>query len=134
MSNEFVIGTIIAMLSLIVGWITYRKTFFSKPKEELQHLKIQFNMVKALMEEVILQIETHIRANNAKDKLMFDHLTFGKYLEMTKEHYDKSFSDEMCRFLDTPEITKPIIESMTKSLENQLVNLQQVNYLMKTLM
>lgn len=133
MSNEFVIGTIIAVLGLIVAWITFRKTFFSKPKEELQHLKIQFNMVKTLMEEVILQIETHIRINGAKDKLMFDNITFGKYLELTKEHYSKSFSDDMYRFLDNPKITKPNIESMIKSFENQLTNLQQINYLMKTL-
>ncbi|MNU24749.1 hypothetical protein D3C71_130800 [compost metagenome] len=90
-------------------------------------------MTRALSQEVQKLIENYICQYDASNKLMYDGITFGQYLNLMKTKFNESFNDEMFRFLDSKELSKPTIESMTKSLEQQFSSLQQVQCQMKTL-
>lgn len=128
-----IITIIIGILGLLVAFWALKKDHYSKTNEELQHLKLQFNMTKKLMENVKEQLIKHIQLNDAKDKIMFENLTFNKYLSLLKENYQSSFNNEMCNLLNSKELTKSNILSITKSLEAQFVNLQQVENFIKSL-
>jgi hypothetical protein len=46
------IGITIGILGLLIAWFTYQKTFLDKPKEEMEHLKIQFRATQTTSMEV----------------------------------------------------------------------------------
>lgn len=133
MTTAEYISIIIGIICAIVAVIALKKDHYTRPIEEVQNLKLQFTMTRALSQEVQKLIENYICQYNASNKLMYDGITFGQYLNLMKTKFNESFNDEMFRFLDSKELSKPTIESMTKSLEQQFSSLQQVQCQMKTL-
>lgn len=127
------IGVLIGILSGIIAIIGYFKPWKQKPTEEREHLKIQFDMNKALSIKIQHQLENHININNAEQSLMLQGMTFGKYLEFVKNNHQAYLNDDLRKVIDDPKLTKPNIDSMTKSLEQQFLNLQQTHNLLLTL-
>lgn len=129
MSIEIIIG----ILGLIIAWLTFKYTFFSKPKEELDHLKILFKSTQRLSLDVRQMIEKYIKNNNAENKLMFENATFGNYLKLMKESFKENLSDELFDKIDKSALTKTNISSMINSLEKQFKALQEIQLKMELL-
>lgn len=127
------IGIVTGVVGLIIAFIALKKDHYSKPTEELNHLKLQFQMTKTLSEKVQQQLESYIELNNTGNNLIFHNVTYSKYLSMMKDNYDQSLTIDRYNQLDTLKFTKSNILSLTKSLETQFTALQQVETLMKTL-
>jgi len=128
-------GILIGIISALIAIFAIKLQFFSKPKEELNHLKVQFKATQQLSLEFQKKLENYIKENNASDKEMFTGIKFKTYLEDMKLSYQKNLSDKLFGELDTLDLTKSTIISMTKSLEEQsgaLSQLQaQLNILIK---
>lgn len=133
MTTAEVIGIIVSIIGIIIAYIALKKDHYSEPSEELENLKLHFLMTKTLSEHVQTQLQDHILKHDAAEKLIFEGVTFGKYLQLMKENYDNSFNDERYNQLSHLKLTKPMIASVTQSLQSQFSALQQVQTLMKTL-
>ncbi|TXN37416.1 hypothetical protein FVB32_03790 [Flagellimonas hymeniacidonis] len=110
---------IIGVLGLVIAWLTFKYTFFSKPTEELNHLKLQFRSNQKLSQEVQKALESYIIDANAADDYIFPNITFLNYLTEMKESYDNNLSDKLYDELTKLNLPKSTILSMTKSLETQ---------------
>ena len=128
-----IFGIVLAVIGVVIAIIALKKDHYSKPKEELSHLILQFEMTKTLSEKVQQEVHTYIENNSASEQFLFPGITFKKYLSMMKDNYNQSLTSEMSNNLKNLPLTKPNIESMTKSLETQFEALQQVQNLLKTL-
>ena len=64
----------------------------------------------------------------------FQNLTFSKYLEFIKSNYEECLSEKVYNKTLLNEIyTKPIIENMSNSLQNQFNNLMMAKNYIKSL-
>jgi len=125
---------IIGILGLLIAIITFYFSYFKEPKEEIDHLKVQFRATQSLSKEVQNKIEKYATKTNSWDKLILPNITFEAYLKQMKEAYDENLSDELFKRLFNTKLTKPNIQSMTKSLETQFSALQQMNTQAKVLL
>lgn len=133
MSSAEIISIIIGFVSILIAFIAFKKDHYSKPVEELENLILHFNMTKALSEKVQQRIQDYIEKYNASDRLMFNGITFHKYLELMKENYKESFTTEKLDLLNSTQLSKATIKSLTDSLQLQFTNLLQVENMMKAL-
>lgn len=117
---------LIGLLALIIAILTFKFSFFRKPKEELEHLKIQFRTTQNLSIKVQKELAIYITKNNASNEVLFGNVTCSVYLTKMKESFEKNLSDKLFNNLDELKLTKSIILSMTKSLEEQFNALLQV--------
>lgn len=124
---------VIGILGLIIAIITFKYSFFSKPTEELNHLKVQFRATQRLSNEVQKEIKAYISNANAADKLMFPNVTFSAYLSQMEESYQENLSEILYNKSEKLELTKSNILSMTKSLETQFSSLLEIQTQMKLL-
>ncbi|WP_299535535.1 hypothetical protein [Ulvibacterium sp.] len=116
----------IGIIGLIIAILTFYYSFFRKPKEELDNLKIQFKPTQQLSKKLQVELENYINATDSWNHPMFPNISFGAYLTEMKESYKENLSDDLYKKLDTLNLTKPIIRSRTKSLETQFNALQQL--------
>ena len=116
----------IGIIGLVIAIITFWYSFYRKPKEELEHLKIQFKSTQKLSKELQGELENYITRTDSWDLQMFPNISFRSYLTEMKESYKKNLSDELYNTLDSMNLTKPIIQSMTKSIETQFDALNQI--------
>lgn len=114
---------IIGILGLIIAWFTFKYTFFSKPIEELNHLKLQFRSNQKLSKEVQKELEDYIVKADAANNYIFPNITFQNYLKEIREAHAENLSDELYDKMSKLELPKSTIISMTKSLERQFEGL-----------
>lgn len=120
---------VIGIISVIIAFLTYQKTFHSKPPEpieEKENLFINYKLAQNLSLQVQKLIEEHINKNNAGQLEMFPNITFQKYLDIMKSEYEKCLSDKLYEDLKKLPLTKSAIETMMKSLNEQSNALTQI--------
>jgi len=117
---------IIGVIGIAIALLTFWYSFHRKPTEELDHLKVQYKSTQQLSKELQIELENYINKTNSWDAPLFPNISYGSYLTEMKESYKKNLSDDLYNKLDSLNLTKPIIQSMTKSLETQFNALQQI--------
>lgn len=116
----------IGIFGLIIAIATFWYSFKRKPKEELQFLKLQFRSTQKLLKDLQIELEDFINKNLCSELEMFPNISFSCYLSEMKSSSKENLSEELYDKIDEMELTKPIIKSMTKSLENQFNELQKI--------
>lgn len=117
----------IGILALFVAVLTLKLQFFSKPKEELEHLQIQFRSTQKLSLQVQKELEQFIIENNAGEREIFSGVKYKTYLAKMKESFEKNLSDEIYNRIIGLKLSKSNVSSMTKSLEAQFSALSQIH-------
>lgn len=117
---------VIGIVAVVIAILTFKYSFFRKPKEELNNLKILFRATQNLSKEVQQNLTLYIKDNNASYEILFGDITCIKYLNIMKEAYDKYLADELLNELDSLKLTRPNIASLSQSLEKQFQALQEV--------
>lgn len=131
---------IIGSVGLVIAIITFfqsqkpQEIKFIEPKEEMDSLRVNFKVNQKTSLEVQDLLEKYIEKNNCSNELFFQNLTFTKYLEFIKNNYEECLSEAIYQKTLSKEIyTRPIIDSMTSSLQNQYNNLMLVKNYIKSL-
>lgn len=127
MTNEIWTTIIVAILTTIITLIGYKFQFFSKPKKELEHLKLQFRMNQELSFKVQTNIEKLIKDYNLGNEYIFDGMKYKAYYNELIKHQKESLSNERYSELDLFKKNKEIILSATRNLESQFSALNQVH-------
>ncbi|RFZ91880.1 hypothetical protein D0C36_10545 [Mucilaginibacter conchicola] len=123
----------IGILGLIVAGLTYKKTFLEKPKAELEHLVLQFKMTQRKSIEVRTKLREYAEEHQAYSKELFSGITIGSYLIMLEESYNKNLNDDLLMQIKELNPSKLILDSMNKSLGDQVNALIQVENLIWSL-
>lgn len=119
---DIIIGFVCVLLTL---W-TIKMQFFSKPKEELEHLRIQFKATQNLSLQIQGDLERLIAQYNAGKCKMVSGFTYETCLEEMKSTFKTNLTDEVLEKLVSQNPSKPTILSVIKSLEVQHENLMQL--------
>lgn len=91
----------IGLAGLIIAWLTYNKTFNSKPDEERNNLLGIFIATQKLHLEVQSIIQKYIDDNDGANHQLYTNITFQQYLIVAKQEYDKGLSDKVYQELKT---------------------------------
>ncbi|MBP1223371.1 hypothetical protein [Flavobacterium sp. 1355] len=136
MTVEIIIG----LIGLFIAIATYvqsqkpQEIKFSEPNEEMESLKVSFKVNQKMSLEIQDLLEKYIESNQCHDELFFQQMTFSNYLQFVKDDYKECLSDEVYEGnLSNDIYTRPIIASMSNSLQNQFQNLMLVKNYIKTL-
>lgn len=100
--------------------------FFSKPKEELEHVRIQFKATQNLSLQIQDDLERLIAQYNAGKCKMVSGFTYETCLEEMKSTFKTNLTDEVLEKLVSQNPSKPTILSVIKSLEVQHESLMQL--------
>lgn len=119
---DIIIGFVCVLLTL---W-TIKMQFFSKTKEELEHLRIQFKATQNLSLQIQGDLERLIAQYNAGKCKMVSGFTYETCLEEMKSTFKTNLTDEVLEKLVSQNPSKPTILSVIKSLEVQHENLMQL--------
>lgn len=124
-----IVGFVIAILGLYIAWSTYRKTYFSKPIEEKENLLALFRTAQALSLQLQSELLRYATDNDKMQSLIFEGISFEKYISTMKASYASNLSDQLYGELTRMDLSKSNIASMTKSIENQIeaLNILQSN-------
>lgn len=132
MESLVLICTILGGFAACVAIITYRKDHITKPKEELEFLKVQFLSNRSLSISVTDQLEKYCQDKDAYEELILPDTTIKKYIELLKHSQSTNLSVEILEEAIELSPTSPMIQSMTKSLEQQFNELQKIDGWIKT--
>ena len=69
------IALIIGILGLIVAIIALKKDHYSRPKDEIEHLTIQFKATQMLLLQVEQDLEALVKRNNAYSREAWQGIT-----------------------------------------------------------
>lgn len=136
MTTEIVIS-LIGLFIAIATFIQSQKPQeikFLEPNEEMESLKVSFKINQKISLEIQDLLMNYIENNKCSDELFFQKMTFSNYLQFVKDDYKQCLSNEVYEKTLSKEIyTRPIIETMSNSLQNQFQNLMMVKNYIKTL-
>lgn len=127
MTNEIWTTIIVAIPATVIALIGFKFQFFSKPKKELEYLKLQFRMNQELSFKVRTNIERLIEDYNLGNEYLFDGMKYKTYYNELIKHQKESLSSERYSELDLFKKNKETILSATRSLESQFSALSQVH-------
>lgn len=116
---------IIGIIGLIIAWMTYHKTFISSQNidEEKNNLLSIFKATQNLHLEVQSLIQKYINENNGANHIVYPNITFQQYLDLAKQEFEKSLSDESYNNLkNNKNLTKSNIKSLLKMIETQTMH------------
>jgi hypothetical protein len=100
----------------------------------MDSLRVNFKVNQKASLEVQDLLEKYIEKNKCSEEIFFQNLTFSKYLDFMKNNYEECLSDKVYeRTLSNEIYTRPIIESMSNSLQNQSSNLMLAKNYIKSL-
>lgn len=117
---------ILGIIGVFIAGATFYFTFYRKPINELNHLKLQFKMTQSISNETQKDIERFADKTDCWNEQIFQGITFREYLRELKDSYQENLSDKLLNDFDNLNLSKSNIESMTKSLEEQFSALQQI--------
>lgn len=136
MTTELIIGGI----GLIIAIITFvqsqkpQEVKFTKPTEEIEALRVNFKINQKMSLEIQDLLKNYIEKNDCVDELFFQNLTFSKYLEFIKSNFEECLSEQVYeKTLSDKTYTRPIIETMSNSLQSQFNNLMLTKNYIKSL-
>jgi hypothetical protein len=109
----------IGILGLLIAWFTYQKTFLDKPKEEIEHLKIQFRATQATSMKVRTDLIGLSQVHGMGSREIFVGMTIDNYIGLMKQTYEKNLSDELLENVITSKPSRSLLKSMIGSLEKQ---------------
>ena len=109
----------IGIAGLIIAWLTYHKTFNSKPDEERNNLLGIFMATQKLHLEVQSLLQKYIDENNGANHELYPNITFQKMLDVYKQEYQKGLSDKIYQELKNEIYTKSNIATLQNSIETQ---------------
>lgn len=117
---------LIGVFGLAIAVLTFWYTFLRKPKEELEHLKIQFKATQNLSKELQKELEKLMENFDIGHEQIFRNVSYSDYLRELKESYQQNLSDELYQKISKTNLSKNLINSMIKSLENQFSEIQKI--------
>ncbi|MBP1222909.1 hypothetical protein [Flavobacterium sp. 1355] len=110
----------IGVAALLIAWLTYQKTFNSKPDEERNNLLAVFITTQKLHLEVQSILQKYIDDNDGANHELYPNITFQKMLDMYKQEYEKGLSDKVYNELKNNEIyTKSNIATFQNMIDTQ---------------
>lgn len=109
----------IGILCLLIAWFTYQKTFLDKPKEEIEHLKIQFRATQATSMKVRTDLIRLSQVYGMGSREFIAGITIDNYISLMKQTYEKNLSDEVLENVITSKPSRSLLKSMISSLEKQ---------------
>lgn len=118
---------IIGILGVVIAILTFGLQFFSKPKEEFNHLKIQFKATQKLSLQVQSELEQYIIKYDAENKYMFSGMTYKACLTEMRRSFKENLSDEIFNKIESLKLSKTNINSMNESLKTQYSALSQIH-------
>lgn len=118
---------IIGILGVVIAILTFGLQFFSKPKEEFNHLKIQFKATQKLSLQVQSELEQYIIKYDAENKYMFSGMTYKACLTEMRRSFKENLSDEIFNKIESLRLSKTNINSMNESLKTQYSALSQIH-------
>lgn len=124
----------IGILSLLIAWFTYQKTFLDKPKEEIEHLKIQFRATQTTSMKLRNDLSRLSQEYGMGSSNLFQGMTIDNYIILMKETYEKNLSDELLDNMLKLKPSKSILKSMINSLEKQHAELITLETMVNSLM
>ncbi|TWR30410.1 hypothetical protein FPZ43_05570 [Mucilaginibacter pallidiroseus] len=123
------IETIIGLAGLLIAWLTYKKTYLDKPNEEIEHFVTQFKATQGMSVKVRQMLKQYADENKAYSLEIFNGITIQSYLIMMNDSFEKNLHDDLLKKTIQLNPSKIMLASMTKSLEEQLKALTQVESL-----
>lgn len=117
---------ILAILGLLIAWLTYKKTFFSEPIEEKEHLLVQFRATQTLSIQVRQLLEEFTIINNCQHEQMFPGISYQTYISKMESSYQENLSDALYDRILNGKLPKHILLSMGRSLEKQYEDLSKM--------
>ncbi|MDP5200223.1 MULTISPECIES: hypothetical protein [Flavobacterium] len=110
----------IGVAGLIIAWLTFQKTFYSKPDEERNNLLGTFLTTQKLHLEVQSILQKYIDENNGAEHFIYPDITFQHLLNMYKQGFEKDLSDKVYQDLKNNQIyTKSNIATFQKLIDKQ---------------
>lgn len=128
MTDGEILGLVGTAIGLVLSYIALKKDHFSKPKDELENLEVHFRVNQTLSTDIQKDLEQHIIYRNCGDQYMRPGVTLNMVLGEIRSNHEMCLSDEVLERNKTLKLTKPLIQSMTQSLQDQykaLIALQQ---------
>jgi len=112
----------IGIAGLLIAWLTYQKTFNSKPDftEERNNLLGVFIATQKLHLEVQLLLEKYIDKSNGASHEIYPNITFQQTLDMYKVEFEKGLSQKVYEDLKNNQIyTKSNIATFQNMIDTQ---------------
>lgn len=119
---------VFTIIGAVIAILTFWLTFFRKPdtKEEIQALTVSFMSNQALSQRVITDLYKLANEANGWQAEFSPGVTYRVAYEMLVTNHEKTLSDRSLENIKTLTLTKPLIASMQKSLDNQFIELQKI--------
>gem|GEM_PF-6116262 len=98
--------------------------------DERNHLLLMYNSTQKSSKYLQDKIEQFIKDYNVGNEIMFPEkcLTYNEYLEVLKEDYEKSLSDDKHNFImNERKLSKPTLQSMINSITKQNDELRNIH-------
>ncbi|WP_367331398.1 hypothetical protein [Sphingobacterium multivorum] len=127
MEPFLLVCTILGAIASAVAILAFRNDHAKKRKEEKEFLILQFSSTRRLSLSVTEKLENYCKKYNAFNDPMFEGTTFGEYILMLKNSQKKNLSKQILDTMFSLSPTKPMIDSMVKSLENQFNELLKID-------
>jgi len=112
----------IGIAGLLIAWLTYNKTFNSKPDvtEERNNLLGVFIATQKLHLEVQSLLQKYIDENKGANHEIYPNITFQQTLNMYKQEFEKGLSDKVYQDLKKNQIyTKSNIATFQNMIDTQ---------------
>lgn len=127
MEPFLLISTVLGAVASVVAILAFRNDHSKKPKEEKEFLILQFNSTRSLSLSVTEKLENYCKKYNAFNDPMFEGTTFRQYILLLKKSQETNLSKEILDKMLSLSPTKPMIDSMVKSLDNQFNDLLKID-------
>lgn len=118
------VSWIAGILSVIIAWVTFKKTFSSD--EEFEHLVAQFRAAQKLSIETRSVIEEYSNKHDCWDDFIFSNVSYRAYFKALVDGYETYLSDSILEKVVKSRPSKSILRSMISSLEKQAEALTSV--------
>lgn len=105
---------------LLIAWLTYHKTFNSKPDEERNNLLTIFKVTQKIHLEIQLLLQKYIDDNNGANHELYPKITFRQTLDLYKQEFEKGLSEKVYLDLKNNQIyTKSNITTFQNMIDTQ---------------
>ncbi len=107
------------LIPVLITFILYYKD--KSTRDERKHISIAFKANQILSKRIQENLSKFIEDYNAYNTIANsdENITFGTYLEILKEEYNKNLTDEVYQSLLNLKLPKPTLQSMIDSLNKQ---------------
>src|SRR5688572_29557987 len=101
----------IALVGLLLAWLTYKKTYLDSPSEEIEHFTLQFKATQSTSLKVREGLIKLSKEHDAGSVIMFAGMTIDSYIILMTETFEKNLSDELYNKVIASKPSKSILKS-----------------------